>query len=373
LKLYLKKFKDEERIFIPERVAREFIKNRDGKLADLVKALNDKKSRISPPELELSKLFQHMEQFSELGEISKNVNELIKKYKSSYSKMVDDIKSWRGNDPITIIYSKIFDKSNMIPLNMSEKDAIDNWEFRQDTQCPPGYKDSTKDDTGIGDFLIWMTLIETSAREKKDVIFVTGDQKSDWFVRGEKEALYVRPELIDEFQRKTNNQHIRLMKFDELLSENNISPEVVNEIKRAEFTNFKSSNIISNYNSGNVAGFDYSQNNGMINISVDNMSFNLKFSKASNKSIYIYNGSSGCKIARIKNKDKEDLIDISTYDDSSFNYKINTGEAFLYKKSDGSFLIGRILEIKDDNRGDEHDYVSFAYTAYEEGILGLIP
>lgn len=93
MKLYLKKFKDEERIFIPERVAREFIKNRDGKLADLVKALNDKKSRISPPELELSKLFQHMEQFSELGEISKNVNELIKKYKSSYSKMVDDIKS----------------------------------------------------------------------------------------------------------------------------------------------------------------------------------------------------------------------------------------------------------------------------------------
>lgn len=41
------RLKDENRIFIPERVAREFIKNRDGKISDLIKALNDKKSRIS--------------------------------------------------------------------------------------------------------------------------------------------------------------------------------------------------------------------------------------------------------------------------------------------------------------------------------------
>ncbi|MFZ4213176.1 hypothetical protein ACOZB2_17250, partial [Pantoea endophytica] len=166
---------------------------------------------------------------------------------------------------------------------------------------------------------------------------------------------------------------IRLMKFDELLSENNISPEVVNEIKRAEFTNSKNSNNISNYNSGNVAGFDYSQNNGIINITVGKKIFDLRFSKASNVSIHIYTGNSSYKIARIKNANPEDLIDTKIYDDSSQNYTVYTGEAFLYKKPDGTFLVGRILEIKDDSRGDEHDYVSFAYTAYDGGSLAIIP
>lgn len=369
----LQKLKEEKRIFIPERVAREFIRNRDGKIADLVKSLNDKKSRISPPDLDLSKLFQHMEQFNELGEISKQVAKLIKQYKSAYTDMVKGVKSWKGDDPITIIYNKIFNHENIIGLSLSESDAIKDWEFRKLSQCPPGYKDAKKEDTGIGDYLIWKTLIETSISQKKDVIFVTGDQKNDWFVRGDNEALFVRPELIDEFRRETKNHQIRIIKFDELLSENNLSESVVEEIKRAEHANVKNYKKTNQITTGTFAGFDYSTNNGTITVSKDDLRFNLKFSKASRTSIHIYSDGSGCSIARIKNAIEGEMISINNYDNTSRNYTLNIGDAFIYIKPDGSHLIGRILEIQDDSRGDPEDFVFFAYEIHEGGIISFIP
>ena len=48
-------------------------------------------------------------------------------------------------------------------------------------KVPPGYKDASKDDGGIGDFLIWKTLLQLGSKEKKDFVFVTGEQKPDWF------------------------------------------------------------------------------------------------------------------------------------------------------------------------------------------------
>jgi hypothetical protein len=38
---------------------------------------------------------------------------------------------------------------------------------RYKNKVPPGYKDASKDDGGIGDFLIWKTLLLLGEREKK--------------------------------------------------------------------------------------------------------------------------------------------------------------------------------------------------------------
>lgn len=363
--------KRENRVMIPERVAREFIKNRDIKLADLVKSLNDKKSRISAPESELSKLFQYTNNFTELGEFSSQINELIKKYKKSYSQMVDEVKSWRGDDPITKIYEKIFNRNSIISFPLSEEDAMNEWDYRQVLKCPPGYKDASKEDSGIGDFIIWKSLINVAKEKQMDVIFVTGDQKSDWYVRSDKEAIFVRPELIDEFRRETS-RHIRLIKFEELLTEYNVSPDTVNGVKKAELNRSFKLNPAIFPDVVHTAGFDYSQNNGEITVEDKGIEFDLRFSKADKESIHIYS-TQDCKISRLKKIRSSTVISINDYDNSSFAYTIKLDEYFMYKKSNNDVLIGKILKIENDSRGDSDDYVEFSYVVYKNARMVLVP
>jgi hypothetical protein len=49
--------------------------------------------------------------------------------------------------------------------------------FRFANQIPPGYKDAGKADEGIGDYLIWETILEIGRTRKASVIFVTGGEK----------------------------------------------------------------------------------------------------------------------------------------------------------------------------------------------------
>ena len=42
---------------------------------------------------------------------------------------------------------------------------------------PPGYKDGRKEDEGIGDFLIWKSLLKFGEEKKLDLAFVTGEEK----------------------------------------------------------------------------------------------------------------------------------------------------------------------------------------------------
>lgn len=372
------RLKNENRIFIPERVAREFIRNRDGKISDFIKALNDKKSRISLPDIGLSKTLQDMSQFNTLETLSKKINELAVEYKKTFTAMINDIKSWKGNDPITTIYKKVFDKSNILPYPGEEQDAIKEWECRRLMKSPPRYKDGGKDDTGIGDFLIWKTLIHAGKEKNKNVIFVTGDQKSDWFIRGEREAIFVRPELIDEFRRECANQTLRLIKFDELLTEYNISEDIIKEVKRAESNDNKKSNTISNkiYSKSSSVrkdGVDYSTNNGEIVLTDNGISFKVKFSKASDERIYVYDSNGSYQIARVKNSTPNEILIFDNYDSTSNHYKIQKGEVFLYKNENGDILAVRILEIKDDTRNDENDFVAFEYTISPCGSFVFCP
>jgi hypothetical protein len=66
------------------------------------------------------------------------------------------------------------------------------------------------------------------------MIFVTGDEKSDWMVRSENTALFPRFELIEEYQRSSEGQSFHIMKFSELLDFFDVKQNVVAEVKKEE-------------------------------------------------------------------------------------------------------------------------------------------
>ena len=100
-------------------------------------------------------------------------------------------------------------------------------------KIPPGFKDDRKADDGVGDFLIWLTILEI-AKQKKHVIFVSGDEKNDWFYISEKQALYPRFELIIEFQEISKGKTFHILKLSELLNLFGADKKAVEEIQVEE-------------------------------------------------------------------------------------------------------------------------------------------
>jgi hypothetical protein len=82
--------------------------------------------------------------------------------------------------------------------------AIGRGHDRAQQRIPPGYLDAAKGDSGLpeggaGDYLMWsQSITEVTRRGTGDLVLVTGDGKTDWWVR--RGAVFVgpRPELVDE-------------------------------------------------------------------------------------------------------------------------------------------------------------------------------
>lgn len=74
---------------------------------------------------------------------------------------------------------------------------------RYQKKVPPGYCDDKKEDNKYGDFIIWNQIMDYSLENKKDIIFVTDDQKDDWWEKCKGRTIGPRVELKEEFKEKT--------------------------------------------------------------------------------------------------------------------------------------------------------------------------
>ena len=84
-------------------------------------------------------------------------------------------------------------------------------EERYSKHIPPGYKDAKKakgsdDHNAYGDYIIWMQILDYSKANGKDIIFVTHDQKEDWWQIVSGKTLGPRTELRKEFYDTSDKQ-----------------------------------------------------------------------------------------------------------------------------------------------------------------------
>ncbi len=85
-------------------------------------------------------------------------------------------------------------------------------------KIPPGFEDAKKSGEGgdkFGDLLIWMAMIEKAQTDKRPIIFVTDDGKSDWWYIHRGRKIGPHPALVEEFLTLTGqNIHIyELLQF----------------------------------------------------------------------------------------------------------------------------------------------------------------
>ena len=98
-------------------------------------------------------------------------------------------------------------------------DLCDEGQKRFKNQTPPGFKDKNKD--GIrqySDLILWSEIIDYSIHNKKNILFVTDDVKIDWWSTESKDDgttnRVFHPQLISEFEKKTNQKIIALTSND---------------------------------------------------------------------------------------------------------------------------------------------------------------
>ena len=140
-------------------------------------------------------------------------------------------------DSLKIIISDYFKGKWGEPFGENERKTIEEKaKKRFSEEIPPGYKDNKKTTNAYGDFYLWHQILEKAKKDNHPVIFVTRDQKEDWWRIVKGKTLGPREELINEFVRETGHSFYMYSteRFFEFIMDSNESVslnQVIHEIR----------------------------------------------------------------------------------------------------------------------------------------------
>lgn len=230
--IYLK-YKQEKRLFIPARVAREFANNRANKIGEIFLQIRQLKDNLNSGNFKINQypILQNNQDYQDLIAEFNLIQKGIKKSRKHLELLENHIQSWNWNDNVSQSYKEIFTSDIIIEVQKNKEDLEKDLAFRIEFKVAPGYKDSKKPDDGVGDLVIWQTILEIAKDKASDILFVTNDQKNDWFHKQDKIGLYPKYELFDEFRRYTSGKSIGIINFVTFLELSNAKAETIKDIK----------------------------------------------------------------------------------------------------------------------------------------------
>lgn len=233
IKNVYRKLISNKQLIIPGQVAREFANNRPEKIKELFQIFNRQKQTATKFLLGKYPILESFADYIKLKDSEKELAQKLTEYTDYINNLLSLIKGWQWNDPVSSIYSELFTPESVHDYEIDWDNFIADTNRRYELKIPPGFKDGGKDDGGYGDLLIWMEIIEIARKFQKSIIFVSGEEKTDWYYRSEGQILYPRFELLSEFHSKTNC-FFTIIKFSDFLEISGANEEVISEIKSEE-------------------------------------------------------------------------------------------------------------------------------------------
>lgn len=190
-----------ERIWMPYQVASEFCKDRYSVIEeanrrfDNIGAEADKLVNCWRKELRLDGNDPDVE------ELTKYLKEWVIKKKDSNYLIFD-----AANDEVFSRLLDLFEGKTGKAFSPEEKLNIEQeGEMRYACKTPPGYKDNKKTENKYGDLLVWKEMLGYTKKQGVDIIFVTHDQKEDWWNVSNGKTIGPRIELRKEFYEETGH------------------------------------------------------------------------------------------------------------------------------------------------------------------------
>ena len=196
-----------ERLWMPNHVAREYMKNRN----NIIWETNHQYSTLQSEAekyIELCRATLKIEQNDEdLDGLKNQILTWINKAKES-----NVIVASSNSDSILNQLLTIYDGKVGPAFSNEEQKVIEaEGKTRYSAEVPPGYKDATKQrdenqNNKYGDLFVWKQILNYALSEKKDIIFVTNDQKEDWWEILHGQTIGPRVELRKEFTEITSQR-----------------------------------------------------------------------------------------------------------------------------------------------------------------------
>lgn len=225
------------RIWMPKQVAQELMKDRPKVIFDtlgIFKALKDEKEKfINDCREKLRRESTDIKIDNMSKELDKHIEVLIKE--SNYIENVDEDKIL--NQLLQLYEKKVGNGFSDAELEEIKKEGTE----RYNKQIPPGYKDYKKGEgnNAFGDLIIWKEILLFAKNNKKDIIYVTGDKKEDWWEIVNGRTLGPRVELKKEFLEETK-QKFNMYSMDRFLEHfksaqgTQIQQSAIDEVKSYE-------------------------------------------------------------------------------------------------------------------------------------------
>jgi hypothetical protein len=232
-KTYLR-LKQKNRLVIPGQVAREYARNRASKLVDICTRLSQKLSSTQITPLGRYPLLEDFKGYQTLEEAERRLQKCTDDYRVAITKVIEYVQGWNCSDPVSMMYRDLFDPGVVHDIQVGHDSICEELDDRYSNGIPPGYEDVKKPDRGVGDLLIWKTILDVGKSRKSSVLFVTGDVKRDWCHTAVSQVLCPRHELVDEFRRASDGHHFYLVQFSTFLKLFGASEQVINEVRWKE-------------------------------------------------------------------------------------------------------------------------------------------
>ncbi|MDA2320274.1 PIN domain-containing protein [Bacillus albus] len=211
--------KIENRLWMPHQVGLEYNFNRLSVVSDQEKFYNKLISSIEKDSTSfingLAKDYNKKHPFIKWDEIKTQLENCIKSITTDIAKKKEKHPNLFADDEILSKINELFKGKigrvySQEELNEIYKEGKD----RYARKCPPGYKD-LKDKEGqikeyggnvykdeYGDLVVWYQIIEYAEKNKQPIIFITDDNKEDWWREQSGKTIGPRIELLNEFELK---------------------------------------------------------------------------------------------------------------------------------------------------------------------------
>ncbi|WP_432703346.1 PIN-like domain-containing protein [Lysinibacillus sphaericus] len=226
----LKSFNEQNRLYVPYQVALEYFFNCDNVIDLQKQGIHNFSSQIKE---KINNLTSEIQDISDTFKknhpylILNNFNPIMDDIVSIQNKLEEiknyELRSLKSTDEIQLNLLNLLKESTGEPYPKEKLEEIEKTaEERYKKKIPPGWEDaqgSTKKESirtfgeyqynqKYGDYILWCHIIDRvrNSTEKKPIIFITEDSKSDWWVKKRDKIIRPQPHLLKEFYDLTNEE-----------------------------------------------------------------------------------------------------------------------------------------------------------------------
>ncbi|EGD23957.1 PIN-like domain-containing protein [Prescottella equi] len=225
----------EDRLFVPYHVAEEFHRNRLQEISDQLtyynEVANSARKEIDAPiaaaidainairapldDLRDKTLKAEIETEIKRAEkrilkaFAKSVNKIVRRTESIRDSHLLSLEVGRKADPVLAELDKIVTAGRLgqRPSDVQLKTQSAEADLRFAAKIPPGYMDAKKDKNAFGDYFAWCELLDVAKASNRPLLWVSNDQKKDWYQEVSGQKVGPLPELRAEFRSATGQEY----------------------------------------------------------------------------------------------------------------------------------------------------------------------